>query len=96
MPFALMLVAIDALAYIVMEIVPEWMGSIQGQQARARVARSLNPDKRYRTLSDQLAIADTIANRVALADECLALGRFEEAMQHFDTVLGRPMGDEPA
>jgi hypothetical protein len=123
MPFALMLVAIDAmlivhaaktgrlcpwayvilaipgigaLAYIVMEIVPEWMRSIPGQQVRARVAKSLNPDKRYRELSGQLAIADTIANRVALADECLALGRFEEARQHFDTVLGRPMGDEPA
>ena len=42
-----------------------------------------------------MEIADTIANRAALAEECLALEKFEEAKRHFDVILARPMGDEP-
>jgi hypothetical protein len=43
-----------------------------------------------------LAITDTIANRSALAHECLELGKFEEALGHYDNILSRPMGEEPA
>ena len=72
-----------------------WLGSRQGQQTQRTIARALNPEKRYRELSDTVEIADTIANRAALAEECLALGRFEEAKRHFEVILARPMGDEP-
>jgi hypothetical protein len=40
-------------------------------------------------------VLDTIANRSALAQECLALGTFEEAKRHYDHVLGLPLGDDP-
>jgi hypothetical protein len=97
-PWAYIILAIPGvgvLAYVLVELVPEWMGSIQGQQARQKIANRLNPEKRYHALTDQLHIADTVANRVALGEECLALGKFREAKQHFLSVLTRPMGDEP-
>ena len=50
--------------------------------------------KRYRALSDQLEVTDTIANRAALAEECLALGKFEEALAHYEHILALPMGDD--
>jgi hypothetical protein len=31
-----------------------------------------------------------------LANECLNRSRHEEALEHFETVLRQPMGDEPA
>jgi hypothetical protein len=83
-----------ALAYFLMEIMPEWLGSPQGQLARQRVGKKLDPDKHYRMLTDQLEITDTIANRAALAGECLELGKFEEALGHYEHVLALPMGDE--
>jgi hypothetical protein len=86
---------IGGLVYILVELVPEWFGSPGGQKARKRVAGALNPEKNYRMLTDQLAIADTIATRVSLAEECLALGKFDEAYLHFDEVLKRPHGDDP-
>jgi hypothetical protein len=46
-------------------------------------------------LTDQLAATDTIANRAALAAECLAIGRFAEAERHYDHILTLPMGEEP-
>jgi len=90
----LMIPGFGVLAYILVELVPEWMGTAQGQRARQKVIKTLDPEKRYRALADQLETTDTIANRVALAEECLALGKYDEAKEHFAAVLARPMGEE--
>src|SRR5262249_10501621 len=92
----LLLPGVGVIAYVLVELVPEWFGSAQGQRARRRVVSTLDPAKQYRKLSDELEIADTIATRLALAEECLTLGKFDEAFRHYDNILARPMGDEPA
>jgi hypothetical protein len=46
-------------------------------------------------LSDRVVLTDTIANRAALAQECVDIGRFEEAEQHYDHILSLPMGHDP-
>ncbi len=91
----LMVPLIGALAYIAVELIPEWFSSPGARQARQRVANRLDPEKRYRELSDRLAGTDTIANRAALADECAKIGRFGEAEQHYDHILKLPMGHDP-
>ena len=88
----LMVPGFGALAYVVVELVPEWVGSYQGQKARKRFVSAVNPEGQYRALTDQLAITDTIANREALAAECLTLGK---AKHHYDEILTRPLGEEP-
>ncbi|WP_407155413.1 tetratricopeptide repeat protein [Bradyrhizobium sp. STM 3557] len=85
---------IGSLAYIVVELVPEWLGSHDVQKARKRVANKLDPEKQYRELSDRLVITDTIANRAALAAECVEIGRFDEAEHHYDHILSLPMGHD--
>jgi hypothetical protein len=92
----LMVPLIGSLAYIVVELVPEWLGSPNAREVHRRVANRLDPEKQYRELSDQLMAADTIANRVALAAECVKVARFDEAERHYDHILSLPMGDEPA
>jgi hypothetical protein len=97
-PWAFIILAvplIGSLAYVAIELAPEWFSSPEARQARQRFARRLDPDKRYRELSDRLAGSDTIANREALADECLKAARFDEAEHHYDHILTLPMGDEP-
>lgn len=91
----LLIPVFGALAYVAVELVPEWLGGVQGQKARKRFVTTLDPERRYRALVDELAITDTIANREALAAECLALGKFEEAKHHFDEIVARPLGEEP-
>src|ERR1700743_1347622 len=83
----LMVPLIGALAYIVVELVPEWFSSPGARQTRQRVANRLDPEKRYRDLSDRLAATDTIANRAALADEILELARVEGAETAHDHIL---------
>jgi hypothetical protein len=92
----LLLPGVGVIAYVVVELIPEWLGSVQGRRAQKHIANKLNPEKRYRALTDAVEIADTFANRVELAEECLALGKFEEAKRHFEVMLARPRGDEPA
>ena len=84
-----------ALAYVLVELAPEWFGSVQGQKARRHVVNTLDPSKRYRALTEQLEVADTIANRAALAEECLELGKFAEAEYHYEHILALPIGDDP-
>jgi hypothetical protein len=91
----LMIPGIGALAYILVELVPEMLSGPGAQQARRRVANRLDPEKLYRELSDRLNATDTIANRASLAAECLKIGRFEEAEQHYDHILKLPLGGEP-
>jgi len=87
---------VGGLAYIVVELVPEWFGSPGAREARKRIAGKLDPEKVYRELSERLAGSDTIANRQALAAECLNVKRFDEAERHYNHVLTLPMGNEPA
>jgi hypothetical protein len=91
----LLLPGIGGLAYVLFELLPEWLRGPDGQRAARQVANKLNPEKLYRDLTDQLAIADTVTNRLGLAAECLSLGKFNEAEWHYDAILARPMGDEP-
>jgi hypothetical protein len=86
---------LGALAYLIMELLPEWMGSYHGQKTRARINKALDPEGAYRALKIEVEIANTIRNREALAQECLALGRFDEAKAQYDTILTMHMGDEP-
>ena len=92
----LMVPFIGALAYIIVELIPEWFGSPGAQQARKRIAGKLDPEKRYRELCERLGGSDTIANREVLAAECVRIGRFDEAVRHYDHILNLPMGSEPA
>jgi hypothetical protein len=90
----LFLPGFGALAYVLIELVPEWFGSVQGQKARKSVVGTLDPGRRYRLLTDQLDVTDTIANRAALAEECLKLGKYAEALGHYEHILSLPMGDD--
>ncbi|MET0676910.1 MAG: tetratricopeptide repeat protein [Bradyrhizobium sp.] len=92
----LMLPLVGALAYIVVELVPEWLGSADAERARRRISSKLDPERRYRELTERLAVSDTVANRDALAAECLDTGRFDEAVRHYDHILHQPLGSEPA
>ncbi|MGA2041936.1 MAG: tetratricopeptide repeat protein [Roseiarcus sp.] len=91
----IVLPGIGAFIYVVAELLPEWLGSRNGRAARQSVARAVNPGRRYRQLTEELAIVDTIANRAALAGECLTLGKFEEALAHYEMIIAQPLGEEP-
>ena len=76
-------------------LLPQYRHAPQVRRARVTLDSRINPHKRYRALRGELEIADTLGNRLALAQECLRLQRFNEALLLFDEILASPMGDEP-
>ena len=84
-----------ALAYIVVEILPEYRYAPQARRAHAVLGSQINPNKRYRALRTELEIAAMLGNRLSLAKECLRLKRFDEALLLYEEILKSPTGDEP-
>ena len=92
----LFLPGIGALAYVAVELVPQWLGSTGVRRAGRSVAAALDPERRYRDARDQLEIVDTIANRAGLAEAALSLGKFGEARDLYSAIVALPLGDEPS
>jgi hypothetical protein len=87
---AAVLVVVVLLAIVALALA--WHGVLAGRAP----ADAPDPHRHYRKLMGDLGLTDTIANRVALAEECLSLGKFDEAKRHYDHVLAQPLGDEPS
>ena len=92
----LMLPGLGALTYSVVEILPGFLGSRSARRAQTSLVKAINPAGRYRELKDQLTVVDTIANRSALANEALSIGKNDEALTQYRAIVAMPMGDEPA
>ena len=91
----LFLPGVGAIAYVVVEILPEYRYAPQVRKARSGLGMQVNRNKRYRVLRSELEMADTLGNRLKLAQECLLLGRFDEALVLYEDIVKLPMGDEP-
>ncbi|MBI5844581.1 MAG: hypothetical protein HZB23_07935 [Deltaproteobacteria bacterium] len=82
---------VGALAYFVVELLPEMLYGRTGAQAKkmgAEISRKLNPDKHLRRLEEDLAATDSLANRKKLASAYLSSGRPKEALELYAQCLG--------
>lgn len=71
------------LAYFIFEILPELMGRREVRAVKQAAAKALDPERDLRRTRDALEIADTAANRLALADALTVLGKWDEAIPHY-------------
>lgn len=69
----------SAVAYFVVEILPGMQGNRHVRTVRAKAVAAIDPEREVRAARSALELADTIANRVRLADALAELGRYGEA-----------------
>jgi hypothetical protein len=79
MPIILFIPMLGIAAYIVFELLPGVSGSPTGRRAVGNAKRVINPEGDYRALSIRLEETPTVANKRALADECVRLGKLDQA-----------------
>ncbi|HEY0115029.1 MAG TPA: tetratricopeptide repeat protein [Allosphingosinicella sp.] len=80
---------LGSLAYFVMEIMPGLGMRREVRMAKAAAVRKLDPERDLRMARDALEVADTAANRIALADRLAELERWGEAIPEYEAGLAR-------
>jgi len=90
----LFLPLLGAAAYVVMEVAPAYQGNRHVRTARAKVASALDPEREVRAARDALEIAETVANRIRLADALAILGRYGEALPLYQDALRKTPGGD--
>jgi hypothetical protein len=79
--------AVGSIAYAIVELLPEFAGSIRGQRALRTVKRTLNPDAELRQRERQLGLSKSVDASRHLARELIESGRYAEAIEHYENAL---------
>lgn len=83
----------SAVAYLIVEVLPGFTGHRHVRAAQAAAVARLDPEREIRAARDQLSLADTVANRVRLADALVALERWGEALPLYQEARGMGASD---
>ena len=78
---------IGALVYFFVELLPELRGHPQARTALRGIRKTLDPDADIRKLQKQHHLSGSVDAARHLADELIANGRFNEAIDHYQSVL---------
>ena len=81
--------------YILTQVIPDLRYNVGAQRAVRRVQRAIDPERERRRIEAELAVADTVTNRLRLARECLELGDPFNAERLFESSLTGMHANEP-
>jgi hypothetical protein len=81
--------------YIVTQIIPDLRNDPRGRRIVRNVALTLDPERQRRHIRQRLDVADTVDNRRALAEECLRLGDYANAVELYRSVLKGIYANDP-
>jgi hypothetical protein len=82
-----MLPLVGGLAYVIVEILPELMGSRTTRRAVSSMKKTMDPGRDLRQAERQLRLTDSIDARRKFADQLLDAGRNDEAIEHYRSAL---------
>ena len=81
--------ALGSLAYFLIEILPELGQRREVRLAKAAAVKAIDPEREVRAAQEAVEVADTAANRLALADALAELERWGEAIPHYEFGLAK-------
>lgn len=79
---------VSAIAYFIVEILPTLQHNRHVRTAKEQIAQKMDPERELRAAQGQLDIADTMANRIRVADALTELGRHKEALPLYQRGAG--------
>lgn len=78
----------SGIAYFIVEILPGLQGNRHVRAARQKIVDTIDPERELRAAQQALDVADTMANKIRLADALTALGRHSEALPLYRSGAG--------
>lgn len=86
---------VGCLAYFIVEMLPDLLGSRASRQAVNAVQTLIDPERDYRVAADRFADADTVETRQGLAREAMRLNRPEEAVRLYEGAMAGIHAGDP-
>jgi len=83
------------LAYLAVEVIPALLRGRAATRFSRTVAAGVDPTRQYRKLARALETVPSVANFRGLADECVRLGRYDEAIELYKSALTGMHETEP-
>jgi len=87
--------ALGCLVYYFVEVFPNSQEHRSARRVGRNLARSLNPDAEMKRRIEEADICGSIANKAALAEECLAAGLTHDAIRLYQSCLAGPHANDP-
>ncbi len=81
--------------YFFTQVLPELGSNRKVREAKRSIVGALDPTRELRRRKEALTITDSIANRMALADECHEGGLLSEAWELYEQCLVPPDANNP-
>lgn len=78
---------VGAIAYVLVELLPEWSGGIRGQRALRTVKKTINPHGELKRRERYLNMSASVDAARHLARELVENGRYAEAAEHYQNAL---------
>jgi len=82
-----MLPMAGALAYLIVEILPELGSTRTGRKMKRNLGKALNPDKEIKEALENYSTSESVENSMRLAEECLKRNMFDEASKLYEKCL---------
>ena len=73
--------------YFFLEILPDLRQDPRGRKAARKMLHTFDPERQRRHIRQKLEMADTVDNRRALAEECMRLGDYSNAVVLYQSIL---------
>lgn len=86
---------IGSLAYVVVELLPEWSGSPRARRAARSMRKVVHPGADLKTRERELKLSGSVDAARKFAAELVEAGRYEEAITHYKEALTGLYEDDP-
>lgn len=86
---------IGSLVYGGLVLLPQLRDSLQAKRLQRKVLDRLTPERQREALGRELAVADTVENRLKYAEESLRMKDYATARQQFDAAATGHYADDP-
>lgn len=86
---------IGCLAYVLIELVPEWWASRSGRQVKNAIGKTVDPEKNLKAAQQACGRVDSLQNRIKLAEEYLILNRYNEARELYARSMAGIYAEDP-
>lgn len=78
---------LGSFVYLVTQVLPELGGSRTVHRARRSLVNTVDPKRELRKRTVELEVSNTVQNRMALADECMEAGMFDDAAELLEEAM---------